>query len=126
VQILFAAAPGTADYIRSGKLRALALTATSQADVLRELPTIGTSLPAMMRANGTALPRRPRRPPTSSAAEPGNQRRVRRRPMKARFATIAGEMMPGPAAAFRSTDFDELEVARWFSRPASRPSKGSS
>src|SRR6516162_6893347 len=44
VQILFAAAPGTADYIRAGKLRALAVTAPSQADVLRELPTVGSAL----------------------------------------------------------------------------------
>src|SRR6202008_2063464 len=39
VQILFAAAPGTADYIKAGTLRALAVTAASHAAVLSELPT---------------------------------------------------------------------------------------
>ena len=45
VQILFAAAPGTVDYIRSGKLRALAVTSATGAEVLKELPTIGMSVP---------------------------------------------------------------------------------
>jgi len=45
VQILFAAAPGTVDYIRSGKLRALAVTSATGADVLRDLPTIASSIP---------------------------------------------------------------------------------
>src|SRR5262249_2671258 len=45
VQILFAAAPGTVDYIKSGKLRALAVTSATTADVLKELPTIASSVP---------------------------------------------------------------------------------
>src|ERR1700744_1340040 len=45
VQILFAAAPGTVDYIRSGKLRALAVTSATSAEGLRDLPTIASSLP---------------------------------------------------------------------------------
>src|SRR6201994_1376857 len=40
VQILFAAAPGTVDTIRSGKLRALAVTSVTSAEVLKDLPTI--------------------------------------------------------------------------------------
>jgi tripartite-type tricarboxylate transporter receptor subunit TctC len=42
---LFAAAPGTVDYIRSGKLRALAVTSATSADVLKDLPTIAGSVP---------------------------------------------------------------------------------
>src|SRR6201996_5112988 len=45
VQILFAAAPGTVDYIRSGKLRALAVTSPTSADVLKELPTVASAVP---------------------------------------------------------------------------------
>jgi tripartite-type tricarboxylate transporter receptor subunit TctC len=45
VQLLFAAAPGTTDHIRSGRLRALAVTSASQADVLKDLPVIASSLP---------------------------------------------------------------------------------
>ncbi len=49
VQILFAAAPGTTDYIRSGKLRALAVTSASQAEV-REGPADGREFPARLRS----------------------------------------------------------------------------
>src|ERR1700720_1029423 len=45
VQVLFATAPGTTDYIRTGKLRALAVTSAARAEVLPELPTVGDSLP---------------------------------------------------------------------------------
>jgi tripartite-type tricarboxylate transporter receptor subunit TctC len=45
VQILFAAAPGTVDYIRTGKLRALAVTSATNAEVLKDLPTIATTVP---------------------------------------------------------------------------------
>jgi tripartite-type tricarboxylate transporter receptor subunit TctC len=45
VQILFAAAPGTVDCIKAEKLRALAVSGPSQADVLRDRPTIAGTLP---------------------------------------------------------------------------------
>ena len=41
VQVLFAAAPGTADYIKTGKLRALAVTTATRAEVLPDVPTVG-------------------------------------------------------------------------------------
>ena len=40
VQVLFATAPGTSDYIATGKLRALAVTTSSRAELLPELPTV--------------------------------------------------------------------------------------
>src|SRR4051812_3752654 len=40
VQVLFAATPGTTDYIATGKLRALAITTAARAKMLPELPTI--------------------------------------------------------------------------------------
>jgi tripartite-type tricarboxylate transporter receptor subunit TctC len=45
VHVLFAAAPGTTDYIRTGKLRALAVTTASRAQELPELPTVGDFVP---------------------------------------------------------------------------------
>ena len=110
VQILFAAAPGTADYIRSGKLRALALTATSQADVLRELPTIGTSLPGYDASQWYGIAA-PAKTPADIVGRLNQEINAafQDAPMKARFATIAGEMMPGPAAAFGRLISDETE-----------------
>src|SRR5246127_2929607 len=45
VQILFAAAPGTVDFIKSDKLRPLGVTSPTQAEVLKELPTVASALP---------------------------------------------------------------------------------
>src|SRR6266404_4218154 len=45
VQVLFAATPGTTDYITTGNLRALAVTTATRADVLPALPTIGAFIP---------------------------------------------------------------------------------
>src|ERR1700682_932560 len=45
VQVLFATAPGTSDYITTGKLRALAVTTASRAEILPELPTVGDFVP---------------------------------------------------------------------------------
>ena len=45
VQVLFATTPGTTEYIRSGKLRALAVTTAARAEVLPELPPVGDFVP---------------------------------------------------------------------------------
>jgi tripartite-type tricarboxylate transporter receptor subunit TctC len=45
VQVLFAATPGTVDYIATGRLRALAVTSASRAQVLPDLPPVGNFVP---------------------------------------------------------------------------------
>src|SRR6184192_416234 len=45
VQLLFATAPGTTDYIKTGRLRALAVTTASRAEVLPELPPVKDFVP---------------------------------------------------------------------------------
>jgi len=45
VQVLFATTPGTADYIKSGKLRALAVTTASRIKMLPDVPTVGDFVP---------------------------------------------------------------------------------
>jgi tripartite-type tricarboxylate transporter receptor subunit TctC len=45
VQISFATTPGTTDFIRSGKLRAIAVTTASRAEVLPDLPPIAEFVP---------------------------------------------------------------------------------
>jgi tripartite-type tricarboxylate transporter receptor subunit TctC len=44
VQVLFATTPGTADYIKSGKLRALAVTTASRIGMLPDVPTVGDTV----------------------------------------------------------------------------------
>lgn len=45
VQVLFATTPGTGEYIKTGKLRALAVTTAARVDVLPDLPTVGDFVP---------------------------------------------------------------------------------
>jgi len=112
VQLLFAAAPGTADHIRSGRLRALAVTSASQADVLKDLPVIASSLPGYEASQWYGIAAPAKTPPdiiarlnkeiNASFADPT---------MQARFAAIAGEPMPGPPADFGKLIADE--TVKW-------------
>ncbi len=45
VQVYFATTPGTSDFVRSGKLRAVAVTTSTRADVFSELPRVGDFVP---------------------------------------------------------------------------------
>jgi tripartite-type tricarboxylate transporter receptor subunit TctC len=110
VQILFAAAPGTTDYIRSGKLRALAVTSASQAEVLKDLPTVASSLPGYEASQwyGIAAPQqtpadiveRLNKEINASFADAA---------MRTRFAAICGEPLPGSATAFGALMSDETD-----------------
>jgi tripartite-type tricarboxylate transporter receptor subunit TctC len=101
VQILFAAAPGTSDHIRTGKLRALAVTSASRAAMLPELPTVGDFVPGYEASQwyGIAAPANTpaeivdklNREINAAIADPA---------MKARFAAIGGEPLPGSPGEF--------------------------
>ena len=45
VQVMFAVLPGSIEYIRSGKLRALAVTTAMRSDALPDVPTVGDFVP---------------------------------------------------------------------------------
>jgi tripartite-type tricarboxylate transporter receptor subunit TctC len=45
VQVVFAAMPGSVEYIRAGKLRALAVTTLTRSEVLPNIPTVSELLP---------------------------------------------------------------------------------
>jgi tripartite-type tricarboxylate transporter receptor subunit TctC len=110
VQVLFAAAAGTIDYIRTGKLRALAITTTSRAEVLRDLPVVGDFVPGYEADQwyGIAAPRRTpaevierlNREINAAFADPT---------MRARFAEAAGEPLPGSPDDFGRLIADETE-----------------
>jgi tripartite-type tricarboxylate transporter receptor subunit TctC len=110
VQILFAAAPGTVDYIKTQKLRALAVTSPTQADVLKELPTIASTLPDYEASQwyGLAVPvktpadivERLNKETNAAFADAA---------MKARFAAISGEPIEGTPAQFGKLIADETE-----------------
>ena len=110
VQILFAAAPGTVDYIKTQKLRALAVTSPTEAEMLKELPTIAATLPGYEASQWYGLAG-----PTKTPAD--IVERLNRETnaafadaaMKARFAAISGEPIEGTPAQFAKLIADETE-----------------
>jgi tripartite-type tricarboxylate transporter receptor subunit TctC len=112
VQIMFAAAPGTADYIKAGTLRALAVTTASHAEVLKDLPTVGSSVPGYEASQWYGIAAPAKTPP--DIVERLNSEinaAFNDAAMKSRFGAIGGELMPGSPA-----DFGKLiaaETEKW-------------
>jgi tripartite-type tricarboxylate transporter receptor subunit TctC len=110
VQVLFATTPGTTEYIRTGKLRGLAVTTASRAEVLPDLPVVGDFVPGYEASQwyGLGAPRntpaeivdRLNKEINAALADPK---------MKARFADIGGEPLTGTPAAFGSLIAAETE-----------------
>jgi tripartite-type tricarboxylate transporter receptor subunit TctC len=110
VQILFAAAPGTVDYIKTEKLRALAVTSATQADVLKGLPTIASTLPGYEASQwyGLAVPVKTPADIVDRLNKETNAA-FADAAMKARFAAISGEPIEGTPAQFGRLIADETE-----------------
>ena len=110
VQVLFATAPGTTDYIATGKLRALAVTTAARAEVVPELKTVGDFVPGYEASQwyGIGAPRNTpaeivdklNKEINAAIADPG---------MKARLAAIGGEPLPGSPEAFGKLIAEETE-----------------
>jgi tripartite-type tricarboxylate transporter receptor subunit TctC len=110
VQVLFAATPGTTEYITTGKLRALAVTSASRAQMLPELKTVADFVPGYEASQwyGIGVPRNTpveivdklNKEINAAIADPA---------MKARFAAIGGEPLPGSPAEFGKLISEETE-----------------
>ena len=110
VQLLFATTPGTTEYISSGRLRALAVTSATRAEMLPELPPIGDFVPGYDTIQWYGLCAPAKTPPeiigrlnaevNAGIADPG---------MKAKLAAIGGEPLPGSPADFARLIADETE-----------------
>ena len=110
MQVLFATAPGTTDYIKTGRLRALAVTTASRAEVLPELPPVKDFVPGYETSQWYGLCA-PKNTPAeivdklnkeinAAIADPG---------MKARLGAIGGEPLPGTPAEFGKLIAEETE-----------------
>src|SRR5258708_5426468 len=112
VQVLFATTPGTVDYVKTGKLRALAVTTASRAEVLPDLPTVGDFVPGYEASQwyGVGAPKntpaeiidRLNKEINAALSDPK---------MKARFADIGGEVLAGSPAEFGR--FMVAETEKW-------------
>jgi tripartite-type tricarboxylate transporter receptor subunit TctC len=112
VQVLFATSPGIPDYVRSAKLRGLAVTTASRAEVLPDLPPVGDFVPGYAASQwyGLAAPRstpveivnRLNQETNAALADPK---------MRARFADQGGEPLAASPAEFGK--FIAEETDRW-------------
>ena len=110
VQILFAAAPGTVDFIKSERLRPLGVTSPTQAEVLKELPTVASALPGYEASQWYGLAA-PAKTPVDIIERLNKETNAAfaDAAMKARFAAISGEPIEGTPAQFGTLMADETE-----------------
>ena len=66
VHVMFDNLPTSAEHVKSGRLRGLAVTGTARSHVLPDLPTVADFLPGYEASAGTAWARPGTRPPRSS------------------------------------------------------------
>jgi tripartite-type tricarboxylate transporter receptor subunit TctC len=112
VQILFGAAPGTVDYIKTGKLRALAVTSATSAEVLKDLPTIASSVPGYDAGQwyGIAAPKNTAADIIGRLNKEINAA-FTDATMTSRFAAISGEPIGGTPEQFGKLIADE--TGKW-------------
>ena len=112
IQVIFATTPGTTEYVKIGKLRALAVTTAERTPALPEVPPLAEFLPDYEASNwyGIGAPRNTpaeiidklNREINAAFADPR---------MMARFADLGGTALPGPPADFAKLVADE--TTKW-------------
>jgi len=110
VEFMFASAPSTIEYVKTGKLRALAVTTTARSEALPDVPTVGEFLRGFEASSwyGIGAPKNTpaeiveklNKEINAAIADPG---------MKAKLAAIGGAPMPGSPADFGRLITDETE-----------------
>jgi len=110
VQVLFATAPGTTDYIATGKLRALAVTTAARAQVLPDLPPVGDFVPGYETSQWYGMCA-PGKTPVEIIGKLNKEinAAIADGGMKARLAAIGGEPLPGTPAEFGKLIAEETE-----------------
>jgi tripartite-type tricarboxylate transporter receptor subunit TctC len=112
VQVLFATTPGITDYIRTGRLRALAVTTASRAQVLPELPPVGDYLAGYEASQWYGMGA-PRNTPAEIIDKLNREINagLADSKMQARLAEIGGEPLTGAPSAFGT--FIAEETVKW-------------
>jgi len=110
IQVAFTEMATSLGHVRSGKLRALAVTTAARSEALPEIPTLGEFIPGFEASQWVGLVAPKDTPPTiidklnsEINAALGDPK------MKARFADIGGVVLPGSPADFAKLIRDETE-----------------
>jgi tripartite-type tricarboxylate transporter receptor subunit TctC len=110
VQLLFATTPGTADFIKTGKLRALGVTTASQAELFSTLPKVSDTVAGYEASQwyGLSAPKNTpgeivgmlNREINAALTDPA---------MKQKFADLGGEPLGGTPADYGALIADETQ-----------------
>ena len=110
VQVLFATSPASIEYVRTGKLKALAVTTTVRAEALPDLPTVGDFVPGYEASAwyGIGAPRKTPAEIIERLNREANAGLADAR-LKVRLADLGGTLIPGSPADFGKVIADETE-----------------
>jgi tripartite-type tricarboxylate transporter receptor subunit TctC len=110
VQVIFGTMPGTIEYIRSGRLRALAVTTATRSEALPDIPTVGDFVPGYESA-GWAGVCVPKHTPTEIIDRLNKEinRGLADPKLKARFADLGAAVFPSSPAELRQFIVEETE-----------------
>jgi len=110
IQVAFIDMAASIEYIRAGKLRALAVTTAMRSEALPDIPTIGDFVPSFEASQWVGLSAPKNMPPevvdklnteiNAALADPK---------LKARFADLGGAVLPGSVADFGKLISDDTE-----------------
>jgi tripartite-type tricarboxylate transporter receptor subunit TctC len=110
VQVSFPTMPASIEHIRTGKLRALAVTTAKRSDALPDIPTVGEFLPGYEASNwyGVGIPKNTPADIVEKLNEEINAGLADPK-MKARLADFGGTPLVGSPADFGKLIADETE-----------------
>jgi len=110
VQVLFATSPASIEYVRTAKLRALAVTTAVHAEALPELPTVGEFV-AGYEASAWYGIGAPQKTPAEIIDRLNKQANagLADAKLKVRLADLGGTLIPGSPADFGKVIADETE-----------------
>jgi tripartite-type tricarboxylate transporter receptor subunit TctC len=110
VQVAFAPLPSSIEFIRAGKLRALAVTTVARLDVLPDIPTVGDFLPGYEASSWTGISA-PKNTPADVIDKLNKEinAALAEAKIKERLADLGGLPMPMTPAQFGKLIADETE-----------------
>jgi tripartite-type tricarboxylate transporter receptor subunit TctC len=110
VQMMFDALPSSIEHIRTGKLRALAITTSLRSEAMPDLPTVGDFVPGYESSQWYGVVA-PRNTPAEIVDKLNNEinAALADPKMKARLADLGGTVLPGSPAAFGKLIAEETE-----------------
>jgi len=110
VQVMFGSAPSSIQYIKTGQLRALAVTSSKRLETLPDVPTVGETVPGYEASQwyGIGVPKATPAPIVELLNE-GINAFLADPKMKGKLVDLGGTALPGSTAEFAKMIADETE-----------------